>query len=282
VPCGDGTHNVRWSAGSFELPSHPDAEAELVLAALGGEKAGCVRLAEIWGRHTEDLSVLMIGPRHTDDHITVSWDMVQSTEAASARPPGRIAVAGPLPAFLRPALRPGPGSQQFRQAMQAEMEKMRQRTTDIVSLLALGPAFGFRLAGHVAAAHAAQPTGAERPALSAAIYGRTALVAEEWIGIDPDQVEGQLTDDEDWGAVELTGKGADRRLRIALRASWLASVWACGLALVSRHLVVAVTRPGWPDAQVLALRAPGAEPVPLDVHGTADENGMPRWQVSSA
>ncbi len=162
------------------------------------------------------------------------------------------------------------------------MDRARQRKTDILSLLALGPAFGFRLAGHVAAAHADPPAEADRPALSAAIYGRAALIAEEWIGIDPDQVEGELTGDETWGAVELTGKGADRRLRIALPANWLASVWACGLALVARHLVIAVTRPGWPDAQVLALRAPGIEPVPLDVTGTVDESGLPQWQVSSA
>jgi hypothetical protein len=263
------------------LPSHPDAEAELVLAALGGEKAGCVKVAEAWHRHNEDLSMLMIGPRHCDDQITVTWDSVHTIEAASGQPGlAGVAVASSFPSSAR--LRPGRGPQALRQAIQAEMDRTRQRKTDILSLLALGPAFGFRLAGHVAAAHADQPAEADRPALSAAVYGRTALIAEEWIGIDPDQVEGELADDETWGAVELTGKGADRRLRIALPANWLASVWACGLALVARHLVIAVTRPGWPDAQVLAWRAPGTEPVPLDVHGTVDESGVPHWQVSSA
>lgn len=285
VPCGDGRHTVRWAAGEFELPSHPDVEAELVLAALGGEKAGCVRVAEAWHRHTEDLSMLMIGPRHPGDKITVTWDSVQAIEAASGQQ-GWAGTAGPIPST--PPLRPGSRQQAYRQAMKAEMARTLQRETDIFSLLALGPAFGFRLAGHVAAAHADQPAEADRPALSAAIYGRAALIAEEWFGIDPDQVEGELAPvdtlgtAETWGAVELTGKGADRRLRIALPAHWLASVWACGLALVARHLVVAVTRPGWPDAQVLALRAPGTEPVPLDVHGTVDESGLPHWQVSPA
>ena len=281
MPCGDGWHTVRWAAGSFELPSHPDAEAELVLAALGGEKAGCVKVAEAWHRHNEDLSMLMVGPRHSGDHITVTWDSVHTVEAASGQPGwAGVGVASSFPST--PPLRPRRGSQALRQAIQAEMDRARQRKTDILSLLALGPAFGFRLAGHVAAAHADPPAEADRPALSAAIYGRAALIAEEWIGIDLDQVEGELTGDETWGAVELTGKGADRRLRIALPANWLASVWACGLALVARHLVIAVTRPGWPDAQVLALRAPGIEPVPLDVTGTVDESGLPQWQVSSA
>ena len=36
VPCGPGRHVVRWEAGAFRLPEHPDPEAELVLAALGG------------------------------------------------------------------------------------------------------------------------------------------------------------------------------------------------------------------------------------------------------
>jgi len=62
VPCGQSRHIVRWEAGTLRLPSHPDAEAELVLAALGGEKARCVELAEAWGRHAEDLSVLAFSP----------------------------------------------------------------------------------------------------------------------------------------------------------------------------------------------------------------------------
>ena len=64
-----GRHTVRWEAGSLRLPSHPDAEGELVLAALGGEKARCVEVAEAWARHTDDLSVLAIGPRGPADEI---------------------------------------------------------------------------------------------------------------------------------------------------------------------------------------------------------------------
>ena len=78
-----------------------------------------------------------------------------------------------------------------------------------------------------------------------------------------------------WGSAELTGRGEQRRLRVSLPADWLARVWACGLALVGRHLVVAVDRPGWPDARVLALPAPGAEPVLLDVHARAGRPGAP-------
>ena len=93
-------------------------------------------------------------------------------------------------------------------------------------------------------------------------------MAEEWLGIDPDQVVVSLHRGPGWGSVELTGRGEQRRLRVSLPAGWLARVWAAGLALTGRHLVVAVERAGWPDARVLALRAPGTEPVPLDVHAS--------------
>ena len=174
----------------------------------------------------------------------------------------------------------------------------------MLSLLALGYGFQVRLIGQVAQAHADRPdeatepeTGTERgtetgtetgtktetgtetveavtgvtgitPALVAAIAGRLAPVAEEWLGIDPDQVVVSLHRGPGWGSVELTGRGEQRRLRVSLPTGWLARVWAAGLALTGRHLVVAVERAGWPDARVLALRAPGTEPVPLDVHAS--------------
>ena len=78
LPCGAGRHIVRWEAGELRLLSHPDAEAELVLAALGGEKARCVEVAQAWERHAEDLSVLAIGPRGPADEIAVSWDDVDA------------------------------------------------------------------------------------------------------------------------------------------------------------------------------------------------------------
>src|SRR6516164_9711178 len=96
VPCGQGRHEVRWEAGALMLPEHPDAEGEQVLAALGGEKAGCVELAEIWQRHTADLSVLAIGPRGPADEITVSWeDVDQAAQMASSGGPMGDWTGGP-------------------------------------------------------------------------------------------------------------------------------------------------------------------------------------------
>ncbi len=164
--------------------------------------------------------------------------------------------------------------------LQNEILAAQRRRDDLLSLLALGYGFQVRLIGQVAAAHAVAGGEQARPALVAAIAGRLAPVAERWLGIDPDQVVVTVHHGPGWGSAELTGRESGRRLRVSLPAGWLASVWACGLALTGRHLVVAVERPGWPHAQVLGLRAPGTEPELLDVH--ADPGGpgnVPHWEI---
>jgi hypothetical protein len=309
VPCGQGWHTFGWEAGAVRLSAHPDAEAELVLAALGGDKPRCIGLAQAWARHADDLSVLAIGPRGPADRITVNWDDVAAAEEASMagghlvyRGSYRPGPGGPPPAALGRLASPPPGGPAAVSARQQQQQQdaaaAALRRNDMLSLLALGYGFGVRLAGQVAAAHADRLDERVRPALTAAITGRLALVAEEWLGIDPDQVVVSLHTGPGWGATELTGRGEERRLRVSLPARWLAAVWACGLALVDGHLVVAVERGGWPDARVLGVPAPGAEPVPLDVHARvtgrepgggpgragvgddrADAGDAPHWEV---
>jgi hypothetical protein len=295
VPCGTGRHAVRWEAGSLRLPSHPDAEGELVLAALGGGRARCIEVAEAWARHADDLSMLAIGPRGPDDEIAVGWADVA---AAAQADPGPRPVPGPgaQPRLVPLASPPGPTLARMsarQRQMQEERLAAQRRRNDILSLLALGYGFQVRLIGQVTAAHAAGgsaghggatplappegPGEGQRPALVAAIAGRLAPVAEAWLGIDPDQVQVSLHHGPGWGSAELTGRGEERRLRVSLPAGWLASVWACGLTRVGRHLVVAVEQPGWPRARVLGLRAPGADPEPLDVHATSGD--VPHWEL---
>ena len=287
VPCGQGRHSVRWEAGELRLPSHADPEAELVLAALGGDKARCVEIAEAWQRHTADLTVLGIGPRGPADEIAVSWDDVDA--AGQAAQGGGLAgpwqgaprlASPPRAAMARAAIR--------RQQYQHEAGQDSQRRLDMLSLLALGTGFQIRLSGQVVAAHADRLDEPDelgrtiRSVLTAALAGRLARVAEQWLGIDPDQVEVSLYRGTGWGSVELTGRGEQRRLRVSLPAWWLARVWACGLALTSRHLVVAVERAGWPDARVLALSAPGAEPVSRSAHAVSRPSGAadaPHWEI---
>jgi hypothetical protein len=289
IPCGSGRHVIRWEAGALRLDSHADPEAELVLAALGGEEARCIEVAEAWSRHAADPTVLRVGPRGADgaDGVTVSWEDVDAAAqgdrgGVGASWIGQGSGAPGQGAMRRPSVMLSAAMAQAsarRSQAQREHAEARQRTTDLLSLFALGPAFQIRLIGQVAAAHAArldepdERGRSRRPVLIAALEGRLALVAEQWIGINPDYVKASLHTGPGWGSAELTGRGEQRRLRIALPADWLARVWACGLALTGRQLAVAVDRAGWPDARVLALRAPGAEPVPLDVHGGREGGG---------
>lgn len=289
VPCGQGRHSVRWEAGELRLASHADPGAELVLAALGGDKARCVEIAEAWQRHTADLTVLSIGPRGPADEVPVTWDDVDAAGQAARGgswawggpgPAGRPMASPPTAAMARAAIR--------HQQHQREAGEASQRRLDMLSLLALGTGFQIRLAGQVVAAYAdrldepGELGRTVRSVLTAALDGRLAPVAEQWLGIDPDQVAVSLHRGAGWGSAELTGRGEQRRLRVSLPAWWLARVWACGLALTGRHLVVAVERAGWPTAQVLALRAPGAEPVSLSAHAVSHPSGAadaPHWEI---
>ena len=286
VPCGRGRHCVRWEAGELRLASHADPEAELVLAALGGDKARCVEIAEAWQRHTADLTVLGIGPRSPADEVTVSWDDVDAAGQAARSGASVLGYgAGPLASPPRAVM--ARAAARYQQHQQ-EAGEASQRRLDMLSLLALGTGFQIRLAGQVVAAHADRLDEPDklgrtiRSVLTAALAGRLARVAEQWLGIDPDQVEVSLYRGTGWGSVELTGRGEQRRLRVSLPAWWLARVWACGLALTGRHLVVAVERAGWPDARVLALSAPGAEPVSRSAHAVSRPSGAadaPHWEI---
>ena len=152
------------------------------------------------------------------------------------------------------------------------------RQAELLGLLALGPELALRLCGTVAAAWADGGSRAgDRPALVAALAGRLAPAAQSWLGIDPDQVEVTLHEDAGWGQLAVTGSGSDRKLRAALPAGWLASVWAAGLAVPGGHLIVAIKEAAWPQATVLGVREPGADPVILKVHAVGDGwNGAAR------
>jgi hypothetical protein len=284
VPCGAGTHVVHWEAGKLAIPAHPDLQAELVLTALGGDKPLCIDVAQAWDAHADDLDVLMAGPRSAADKVTSSWNADSQYRAILlGRPPGGTsggapgpgARPGPLPSGLSPLGRPLP----------EELTRLVQSRAEMLRLLALGPAFQFRLAGTVAAAWSAERErpAARRPELVAALTGRLAPAVAEWLGTDPDSVTAtpaQPASPSSWGTLEAFGNGTGRRVRAALPFSWLASVWACGLAVVDGHLVVAVEQPGWPSARVLALREPGTAPVPLSVAAT-DATPLPRWTISA-
>jgi hypothetical protein len=313
VACGGGTHAVRWERGRLQFPAHPDAEAERVLAALGGDTARCLQAAETWARHADDLEVLMTGPRSVADTVTADWDEAEQHRAtllglptmastSRTRPGGGGAAgfAGGITSGLGPPGLAGgrthPGAPHHKLGGRPSEEFLLrvQARIELLQLVALGPALQFRLAGTVSAAWALDARAPQRagrqPELTAALTGRAAPAVAGWIGISPDAV--MVTPMEphgaappsprhspaSWGSLDVLGTGARRLVRASLPVGWLASVWACGLALVGGHLVVAVEEPGWPRVRVLALREPGAAPERLDVTGT-DSGPIPSWQL---
>jgi hypothetical protein len=290
VPCGSGTHIVRWEAGQLTLPAHPDAEAELVLGALGGEKPTCVALTETWARHAADLTVLATGPRYAADTVSVGWDQVAEQRASlpGGWPQAVSVPTATLPRRSAAGARKGSRRLAFPAAGPGIEEARRRQVQriELLELLALGAGLQFRLTGTVIAAWAgpgqADERAAHRPALTAALTGRFAPAARDWLGIDPDAVTVTPHEGPGWGALAVTGTGAGRRLRASLPVGWLAEVWACGMAVAGGHLIVAVEEPGYPLARVLALPAPDAGPVAITVRAARDDPaGLPSWEVAA-
>ena len=133
VPCGHGRHIVRWEAGALRLADHADPEAELVLAALGGEKARCIEVAEAWARHTDDLSVLAIGPRHPGDEIAVGWDDVIAAAQAGQAPVPTVGSGRMKPGAMRLASQPGPTmARMAARQRQAQEETLAGKIIDLI------------------------------------------------------------------------------------------------------------------------------------------------------
>lgn len=171
LSCGTEKHLVRWADGQLTAADHPDTEGELVLAALGGDKADCVALVEAWGAHADDLDVLALGPRSPADQLAVTGDLVRSLRSAIPEPGGPPRLAqrhGP-----RPAARPR--SLPMRQ-VSPELHRAQVRRAELIGLFALGRDFQLALSAAVAAAWSAGPApgrdvAAARPALTGALAG---------------------------------------------------------------------------------------------------------------
>lgn len=279
VSCGDGTHRLRWDQGTLTALDHPDAEEELVLAALGGDRPACVGLIESWGRRGDDLQVLAVGPRSAADEVIIPatddsvWLGVPRRGWFAYAPLGRGPRLRPTGMTARMGMSAASrgmsgGAMLFArgQRIRAGADRAAERGEELFSLLALGTAVQMRLCATVAAAWAdgggrASERDRARPALIAALAGRLGPAIQAWLGIDPGRVDGSLHEEAGWGRLGSSGD----RLDAALPVGWLASVWAPGLAVIAGHLVVAVTEAAWPGATVLAVPEPGADPVILKV-----------------
>ncbi|HXB49312.1 MAG TPA: hypothetical protein VNW50_16240 [Streptosporangiaceae bacterium] len=321
--CGDGEHRLRWAEGTLQARDHPDAEGELVLGALGGDTSPCLDLVIAWGKHSDDLTVLAIGPRSASDLLTIPAAILAEVTAVSgpagplSRGPGNpaahtVSIGGTVSQHSSAAFyvgRSGRSPRRVPRPMPARALAWRrtrmlrghagyglvsgwhghpgwhgaeidQARAELIRLLALGGPFQFRLSAAVAHAWSADGANAgrperARPALTAALAGRLAPAAAEWLDVDPDEVEVNVHDGAGWGELALTKPGKATRLQARLPVGWLASVWAPGFAVVDGHLVVSVLDAAWPTAQVLAVRSPGQDPAELAIR---DDKG--HWSVT--
>ena len=316
VSCGGGTHRLRWADGTLHAVDHPDAEGELVLAALGGEANPCLDLVMSWGRHSGDLTVLAIGPRSAEDRLTITPTVVEELTSStsgggwasygSGRPAAvaisrrtirKPATGGGFSSFTsgraRATSRRVPASARLLARGFARIgphtDDDDPARTELIRLLALGTPLQFRLSAAVAHAWSAGGPHADRqsrarPALTAALAGRLAPAAARWLDIDPGQVEASSYDRPGsgdleraaWGEMSLARSASEPRLVASVPVGWLASVWAPGLAVVGGHLIVGVLAAAWPDARVLALRAPGQDPVELSIR-----HNQGHWSVAA-
>ena len=102
--CGGLQHRLRWEAGRLSAPDHPEAEAELVLGTLGGDQPECIRLLRAWGEHSDDLDVLILGPRCSTDTLTVDSDDAEQARLGPAGWAGPAPRAGPAPGRMTPGM----------------------------------------------------------------------------------------------------------------------------------------------------------------------------------
>ena len=130
---------------------------------------------------------------------------------------------------------------------------------DLLRILGLDPLLQRRLHQQVAAHLSASVDPSDRAALEAATLGRLRPVLDRWGGR------------REW-ETSLSDPGAydpGRPLAVGVGPGWLAEVWGNHLAVVSRHLVVAVLDRDRRHTRVLALPAPGRPLRELSVKGPA-------------
>jgi hypothetical protein len=80
VECQGSAHVLRWEEGHLVATGHEDPEGERLLAALGGEVAGCLQVVAAWQAHAGDARVLALGPVSAHDVIAADEGAVANVD----------------------------------------------------------------------------------------------------------------------------------------------------------------------------------------------------------
>ena len=157
------------------------------------------------------------------------------------------------------------GSHRSACRMAGRWNRVDEDRAELIRLLALGQPFQFRLSAAVAHAWSADGAnagraGQARPALTAALAGRLAPAAADWLDIDPEEVEVSIHDGAGWGELALS---QDRQGRSATGAApgRLARL-GVGTGLRCRRRAPGRQRAGRGVAECPCARGPVAGPGP--------------------
>ena len=244
-------HRLVWRDGELHLLAHPDPDAEVALAALGGERCPCLDLLAAWDEHHTTGSILVLGARHDAEVLTSPAASAEALAADLARWRGALA------SLLADARKAQDGDVLDRLGAYRPPEvAAAQRRLDGLLMLGLDRRLQRRLQASVAAALALSSSTSVGAAamLTAATASRAlpALRGAGWTG--------------SLGAITLgptPGVSADRAV---LPPHWTAAVWGRGVAgAVPGHVVVDVTSVTPEGAITVLAQAPGKPQVEIRV-----------------
>ncbi|HVM06868.1 MAG TPA: hypothetical protein VM345_00265 [Acidimicrobiales bacterium] len=235
LPVDRDLHRIRWEDGRLVLLAHPDPDAEIALAALGGGRCACLDVFDAWTAQLDDPEVLTVGRRHLSEQIQADRTTLGRLEREATRWQAQWAAAMD---DLRVA---GDVNGSTRLAAVAERAERRLRTRlGFIRVLALDVELQDRLQLTVLAGAEARwsdPMFRERH--RARLHA--ALIARAW---SPLEEAGFATLAGGRAAIELLDPGAPAVItpeRIALPLSWLTNVWGRGVALDEGRFVVEVS-----------------------------------------
>lgn len=273
VSCGGQEHRLRWQAGELRALDHADADAERILAALGGQRCCCVDMLDAWHRHATDLRVLVLASRGPADQL--------SPQPTPARP-GGASVARQAGGLTLVRARGGPASSSASSASFTHPNARRRPAHpapataepeyELIELLQLGGSLPDRLAATVAAnwsTRLGQPDEVTKRAhakLHAALYGRATASLRAWLGEQALPVDLEMID----GRRQPRLSQHEAGISAELPFGWLVDVWAKGLAVTAGRFCLAAARIG--DHWTLSTVAPDLqEQRPLAIDLPADK-----------
>jgi hypothetical protein len=239
VACDHGVeHRLVWHAGELSSLQHDDLDGERTLAALSGQRNGCVDLVDAYLRRRHDLRTLVLGPRDEADPFARSEAVPTAVPGFGSprRMPMRYGFGwmayAPLPASISSAHATGGA---------AASGPSGADHADWALLFGCGPAFAYRLCA-TAVVHWVERSDRgdlpreHTPALAAALTGRAAAVLRRWLGPAAAGADVRVAAPDESPTYARPDDGAPPVVRLPVR--WLATVWASGVAVTAGRFVL--------------------------------------------